>query len=149
MNTPYGACIGISWTVDLSHESRFWENYKKMKKYLLMILVVIMALAIAVPAFADESHDCSHDGVTIESLHHCVHHAAEMGHISKPGIAASLIAKLNAAQAAYDKGNSATAVNILNAFISQVNAQSGKSIDPQHAGHLINHAMDVISHLSS
>jgi hypothetical protein len=60
-----------------------------------------------------------------------------------------LLAKLNAAQAAYDKGNSTTAVNILNAFINQVNAQSGKSIDPQHAGHLINHAMDVISHLSS
>jgi hypothetical protein len=120
-----------------------------MKKYLLMILVVVMALALAAPAFANEMHDCSHDGVTIESLHHCVHHATEMGHITKPGVATSLLAKLDAAQAAFDMGDSTTAVNTLNAFINQVNAQSGKSIDAEHAEHLIAHALNVISDLSN
>lgn len=118
-----------------------------MKKYFLVALVAIMALTLAAPAFASEEHHCEHDTMTIESLHHCVEHAAEMGHITKPGVVKALLSTLNAAELAYDEGNTATAVNILNTFIAQVNAQSGKSIDAEHAAHMIEHAMMVIESL--
>lgn len=119
-----------------------------LKKYALIIVVAIMALALAVPAFASEEHDCAHEGTSIESLHHCVEHAVEMGHISKPGIAEALIAKLEAAHSADERGNTNAALNALNAFINQLNAQSGKGVDAEHAGHLIDHTLNVISTLS-
>jgi hypothetical protein len=120
-----------------------------LKKLLLVVIVAILALAAVTPAFAEEEHICDHDGATIESLHHCVEHAAEMGHITKRGIVKSLLAKLNAAQAAYDSGDTAGALNYLNDFNNQVNAQTGKSIDAEHAGHLIEHAGNVIDALSA
>lgn len=120
-----------------------------MKKLLMVVIVAILALAAVAPAFANEEHACAHDGTTIESLHHCVEHAAEMGHIAKPGIANALLAKLDAAQAAYDRGNTTAALNQLNAFINQVKAQTGKSIDAEHAGHLIEHAGNVIAALGA
>ncbi len=120
-----------------------------MKKTLLVVLVAIFALALVAPAFANEEHACAHDGTTIESLHHCVEHAAEMGHITKPGVANALMAKLDSAQAAYDRGNTNAASNILNAFINQVNAQTGKSIDAEHAAHLVDHAWNVLNALDA
>ena len=44
------------------------------------------------------------------------------------------MAKLDAAQAAFDRGQTHVAVNLLNAFINEVNAQSGKHIAADHAG---------------
>lgn len=120
-----------------------------MKNLLLAMFVALMALAAVAPAFAQEEHACAHDGTTIESLHHCVSHAAEMGHITKPGVTKALLAKLEAAQAAYEGGNTSASLNALNAFISQVNAQTGKSIDAEHAGHLIEHAWKVIDAISA
>ena len=120
-----------------------------MKKLLLIMIVAIMALAAVVPAFAQEEHACAHDGTTIESLHHCVAHAAEMGHITKPGVTNALLTKLEAAQSAYEAGNINASLNVLNAFISQVNAQTGKSIEAEHAGHLIEHAWNVINAINA
>lgn len=119
-----------------------------MKRALAILLVVLFAFGIAVPAFAEGEHTCDHDATTIESLHHCVMHAAEMGHISKAGVAAALMDKVDHAQASYDSGHTADAIGSLNAFIKQVKAQTGKSIDAEHAGHLIEHANNVIAAIS-
>ena len=86
-------------------------------------------------------------GMTIESLHHCVMHAYDMGHITNKGVSASLLTKLDAAQAALDRGQSGVAANLLHAFINEVNAQAGKSIAAEHAGHLVDHAQNVIKAL--
>ena len=113
-----------------------------------MILLVILALsAMAAPVWAEESHVCEHDGTTIESLHHCITHAAEMGHVTNPGVANSLLRKVEAAHAALDRGQPEVAAEVLGAFISEVRAQSGKHIAPEHAGHLIRHAEGVIAAL--
>ena len=120
-----------------------------MKKYLLVVLATILALTLAAPAFASVEHHCEHDATTIESLHHCVEHAAEMGHITKPGVANALLATLNAGHLAYDEGNTTAAVNTLNAFIAQVNAQSGKSIDAEHGAHLVGHALMILDSLAN
>lgn len=119
-----------------------------MKRALAILLVVLFAFGIAVPAFAEGEHTCDHDATTIESLHHCVMHAAEMGHITKPGVAASLMDKLDAAQTAYDSGNTTEAVSDLKSFIKSVKAQTGKAIDAEHAAHLIEHANNVIAAIS-
>ena len=87
---------------------------------------------------------CNHDGATIASLHHCVMHAVDMGHITNAGVATSLMAKLDAAQAAVDRGQTDVAINLLNAFVNEVKAQSGKFIVADHAGHLVMHAQMVI-----
>jgi hypothetical protein len=122
-----------------------------MKRILLVLTLVALSLTIAAPAFAMEGDAmCAHDDMemhTIESLHHCVHHAVEMGHITKAAWAASLHAKLDAAQAALDRGQTNVAVNMLNAFIKEVNAQSGVLIVDPHGEHLAMHAQMVIDHL--
>jgi hypothetical protein len=118
-----------------------------MKRLLPILSIVAMLLLLAAPAFAAEDHTCDHSGTTIESLHHCVMHAYDMGHIDNKGVANSLMAKLDAAQAALDRGQPGVAVNLLHAFVNEVNAQAGKHIAAEHAGHLVEHAQNVISAL--
>lgn len=119
------------------------------RRALLPYMYLIAALGIlfaAAPAWAHE--DCPEPmEPTIEALHHCVMHAVEMGHIDQSGIATSLLAKLSAAQAAVDSGRTDTAINILNAFIHEVEAQSGIHIEAEHAAHMISHAEMVIEAL--
>jgi len=118
-----------------------------MKKQLLFLTLVAVLSLLAVPAFAADDMTCEHNGTTIESLHHCVMHAYDMGHIDNKGVANSLMAKLDAAQAALDRGQAGAAINLLNAFVNEVNAQAGKHIAADHAGMLMNHAQQVITAL--
>jgi hypothetical protein len=120
-----------------------------MKKLLLVFSVVAILSLLAAPAFAAGDMTCDHDGTTIESLHHCVMHASDMGHIDNKGVAKSLMAKLDGAQVALDRGQTRVAVNKLNAFINEVNAQSGKHIAADHAGMLVEHAKNVIAALGA
>lgn len=115
------------------------------KKLLLAILLAaLFSLTLAIPAFAMEGHDCTHVA-TIDSLRE---HASMTDHVDNQGVANSLVAKLDAADAALDRGQPDVAANLLNAFINQVQAQSGKHIHADHAGCLINHAGEVIDNLS-
>jgi hypothetical protein len=66
------------------------------------------------------------------------------GHITNEGIVQSLLAKLNRAQNAYDRGQINAAINALNAFINEVQAQGGIHIVTPHDQHLIEHAQHVI-----
>lgn len=118
-----------------------------MKRLLPVLIVVAALLLSAAPAFAADEHTCDHGAATIESLHHCVMHAYEMGHIANQGVADSLLAKLDAAQAAQARGNPDAAILLLRAFINEVNAQAGKFITAEHAGHLVDHAQNVINAL--
>jgi hypothetical protein len=70
-----------------------------------------------------------------------------MGAITQPGVTNSLLAKIGAAQNAVDRGQPAVAVQVLRAFINEVQAQSGVHIDPEHAQHMISHAEQVIAAL--
>lgn len=118
-----------------------------MKKFLPVLIFAVALLLTAAPAFAMEGHECEHAGTTVESLHHCVMHASEMGHITSDGVTKALLAKLDAAQAALDRGQTKVAVNQLHAFIAQVNSEAGVTIDAEHAGHLVMHAENVIAAL--
>ncbi|MFN0152542.1 MAG: FIMAH domain-containing protein [bacterium] len=118
-------------------------------RYLPLIpLAVAFALAVVAPAYAEEEHDCGEEMSTVMSLHHCVEHAIEMGHISNAGVGNALLAKIDAAQAAVDRQKPSVAVNKLRAFINQVEAQAGRHIEEEHAGHMIMHAEMVIDALS-
>lgn len=121
---------------------------KSVKNLLPVLGMVVLLLVLAAPAFAAEDHTCDHEATTIESLHHCVMHALDMGHITNSSVANSLMAKLDAAQAAVDRGQPGVAINILQAFINEVNAQAGIHIDADHAGHLVAHAENVITALA-
>lgn len=109
------------------------------------LLVVLLSVALVTPALAAEGHDCDHHHheATIENLAQHVEHAAMMGHITNAGVANSLLAKLAAAQSALDRGQTAVAVNILNAFVNQLEAQAGKHVLEPHASCLIHHAHQV------
>jgi hypothetical protein len=120
----------------------------KSKLLFVVLTVVVLSPAVAAPALAMDDSTCNHYAMTIESLHHCVDHAVEMGHITNAERVQSLYAKLDAAQAALDRGQTDVAVNILNAFINQVGAQSGKLILDPHGEHLIMHAEAVICALT-
>lgn len=118
-----------------------------MKRALLVLTVVAIILWAAVPVLAVGEHPCDHSGDTIELLRHCIVHAYDMGHITKVGVRDSLLAKLDAAQAAFDRGQAGVAANQLRAFINEVSAQAGKAILAEPADHLARHAEIVIAAL--
>lgn len=66
-----------------------------------------------------------------------------MRHITDRG-AVALLARLDAAQLAPDRGQTA-AVSILQSFIYAVNARAGNTIDQEHAKHMMMHAERVIA----
>jgi hypothetical protein len=83
--------------------------------------------------------------VTPESIIQDVNELVASGAI-KANLANSLIAKLEAAAAARARGNCNAAGNIYRAFEHEVEAQSGKGIDPAAAAILIGDADYLIAH---
>jgi len=61
------------------------------------------------------------------------------------GIEQSLLAKLNAATSAVEKGQIKTAQNILGAFVNDVQAQRGKKITSEQADVFLNDAQTLIN----
>ena len=59
-----------------------------------------------------------------------------------------LIAKLEAAKASRDRGNTTAEINQLQAFIQDLQAQRGKKIDPVFADRAIGWTLDLISRIS-
>jgi hypothetical protein len=117
-----------------------------MKKLMILLTVVVLGVLVAGPAPAQAQDMCSHEP-TVQALRECVQHAIAEGHIDDSTIAQSLLAKLDAAQAALDRGQPAVAVQILRAFVYEVQAQAGVHIDAEHAAHMVMHAQIVIAAL--
>jgi hypothetical protein len=84
--------------------------------------------------------------ITADSIRADVRGALASGAVDNAGIAAALLAQLNAAAAARTAGQCATAANIYNAFINAVNAQSGKHITAGTAAQLVSEAQFLIAH---
>jgi hypothetical protein len=119
-----------------------------MKRIVWTLLVALLVFSFAVPASAQDMDTCSHGGATIGDLRACLEHAVMMGFVDNQGVALSLFAKIDAAQAALDNGQSMAAVDILGSLIDQLEAQSGIHIDAEHAAHMITHTQQVIAALS-
>ena len=119
-----------------------------MRFLLITLALIALGLAAPVPARAQAMEDCLHPPKPdIASLQTCVQHAADHGHIDNRGIARSLLAKLDAAQAALDRKQPEVAIKGLEAFVRELDAQTGKHIGAEHAAHLRMHALDVIAAL--
>jgi hypothetical protein len=116
-----------------------------MRLFLVLLAVLTLGLTAPHPAAAAGMDLCNE--TTVQSLHHCVMHAYEMGHITNSGVVTSLLAKVDAAQQALDRGQPATAIHQVQAFIQEVRAQAGRHIDAAHADHMIAHAAAVIAAL--
>lgn len=113
----------------------------------IALLLAIIGLTFPTLVLASDEDGCSHEP-TVQALRDCLVHAADAGHIDNPGVTQSLLAKLNAAQDALDRGQKEAAVNKLQAFIQAVEAQDGTHILNGHAEHLVHHANEVITALS-
>jgi hypothetical protein len=83
--------------------------------------------------------------VTADSIKDDVNQFLASGDIKNGGLANSLLAKLNAAAAAEARGQCGTADNIYQAFIHEVQAQSGKGISAVAASILIADAQYLIA----
>ena len=118
-----------------------------MRRTCIVVILVISSLVVSATARAQMMDACSHDA-TIAALQSCVHHAEAHGFIANVGVARSLHAKLDAATAAQNRAQPAVAVSVLEAFVRQVDAQSGRHIDAEHAAHLRRHAEQVIAALT-
>ena len=119
-----------------------------MKRFLLVLITVAALSAVGtVPALAQPMDSCQ--ASTIQSLQTCVQHAAAEGFITNQGVTQSLLAKLDAAQAAVDRNQPDVAVNLLEAFIQEVEAQAGQHIVADHAQHMVMHAQMVIEALTT
>jgi hypothetical protein len=126
------------------------EGTGQMLKRLLTMTAIVVALSVSVitPTSAQELDMCPHEP-TVEALHLCVAHAEEHGHIDSAGVARSLHAKLDAAGAVLDRGNTAAAVNVLGALMRELDAQAGLHVDVMAADHLRMHAALVIDGLAT
>ncbi len=115
-----------------------------MKRFLVSLLLVVIVVLTASPAFAMEA--CDHEMVheaTIASLDMHVHHAYDMAHINNQGVYTSLQATLARAQSFGQAGQPEKAIQQLDVFIMKVEAQAGITIDATCAEHLIMHAEHV------
>jgi hypothetical protein len=75
--------------------------------------------------------------------------AQHKGMVKSRGIARSLMAKLLAAQKSIDKDKEKAAVKQLNAFINEVEAQSGKKIPEEVADLLCAYAQNIITQIKT
>jgi predicted negative regulator of RcsB-dependent stress response len=139
------------------YATSYFERRQLMMKRLLIVVAVALIALVAFIGFnlltprtaqAQTTDDCVHIP-TIASLEACVEHAAQQGFIDNQGITNSLLAKLDAAQAALDHGQTSVAINKLQAFVHEVQAQTGKHIVQEHAQHLVMHARLVIQALKN
>lgn len=117
-----------------------------MRIVILALLAAAFSLSFAGSASAQGMGHCSHEP-TVAALRTCVEHAIHHGHIDSAGVGRSLLAKLDGAQAALERGQPAVAINKLEAFIHELDAQAGAHIEAEHAAHLRAHARDVIAAL--
>jgi len=83
----------------------------------------------------------------IDGLIASVEYMCEMGWIESPGTCNSLLAKLNNAKNAIDRGQCSTAENVLNAFINEVKALIGKQLTEEAANVSTANAEYVIENL--
>ncbi len=83
--------------------------------------------------------------ITAESIKADVRSALASGAITSAGLAASLLAELTAAADARSRGQCAVAANLYNAFISELQAQSGNLVAAATANQLITEAQFVIA----
>jgi hypothetical protein len=114
----------------------------------LFALIAFIGFNLLTPgtARAQTTDDCALTP-TIASLVTCVENCAKQGIINNQGVTNSLLAELNAAQVAQVRGQTSVAINDLEAFINEVQAQAGKHIEAQHAQHMVIHAQSVIKAL--
>lgn len=117
-----------------------------MKVKYIGVVLLILGLSTVGAARAQAMEACPHDA-TVQSLQACVQHAQSQGLIDNAGIARSLRAKLDAAQAAQARGQLPVAINTLEAFVHELDAQAGKHVQAEHATHLRMHAEMVIQAL--
>ncbi len=85
--------------------------------------------------------------VTIEDAKKDVNIAFDLGLIDNPGIKQSLLSKLDAIEKATNEGQKPTAINQLNTFINEVNAQKGKHIKDDAAKILLEDAQYIMDNL--
>ncbi|MBM3237607.1 hypothetical protein FJZ31_15060 [Candidatus Poribacteria bacterium] len=116
-----------------------------MKSQAVILTLVGLSLMVVGLVLA---HDDTCNEATVQALKECVKHASEEGHIDNSGITKSLLAKLDAAESAVKKNQLSAAINMLEAFIHEVEAQAGKHIEEQHAQHMVEHAERVKDELS-
>jgi hypothetical protein len=120
-------------------------DMQRVRYFFLALVWLALSLSFVSRAHASDGMDCDHS--TVKSLYTCVHHAAEMGHISNVGVVNSLLVKVAAADDALARQKTNAAVRILVAFINEVEAQAGIHIDAMHAEHMIMHAEMIINGL--
>jgi hypothetical protein len=82
--------------------------------------------------------------VTSSELKTSTQAASDLNWIDNKGVLNSLMQKLENAEAAFARGQDDSAVNMLNAFINEINAQRGKHIKAEAADMLISDAQAFI-----
>ena len=115
-----------------------------MRIMILILIAAVHSLFSVAPTSAQMLDDCSHTP-TIAALRTCIQHAINNGDINTVGVGRSLLTKLDTAQKSVDRGQPVAALNQLNAFINELDAQAGKHITIDHATHLRLHAQHVIA----
>lgn len=115
----------------------------------MKIILTVCLFGLIIGAVTPKATAMPECPMVLDTLKMCIVHHWEMGQIHSKGVYNSLLSKADVAVSANDRGQIKTAINILNAFINEVSAQSGKKIDSEAADHMIMHANSAISNLQN
>ena len=131
----------------MTQSRRIWT---KLSLVLMSVVsgIALTVLLAATPVQAASMTQCQ-PVATLSSLKACVHHAAQVGGITSAHVTHTLLEQVKSAQEAVEDHHSGAAIERLEQFMHEVRVQTGVSIQPDHAAHLIMHAQLVINALES
>jgi hypothetical protein len=109
------------------------------------ICQVVVALLFVCSASVAAVHECTMEE-PLASLDECITHHYEDEELLTEGIYVSLVAKAVVAQLAAAEGDDARAIRLLEAFVREVNALSGRLVIGS-AVHLAHHAEMAIAEI--
>ncbi len=92
--------------------------------------------------------ECCRDS-SVMSLHACVERVARERHVDDRNLADTLLAMVDATQAALDRGKTSAALIVLGAFTHALDEQTGRHVEPECGEYLRQHADHVIRALGS
>lgn len=100
------------------------------------------------PIAAPSMDECCRQS-TVSSLRACVERVASEHAIDDRDLVRTLVAMVDATQAAVDRGQCGAALHVLAAFVRALDAQSGRHVELRTAAYLRQHAGHVIQALGT
>lgn len=123
------------------------DEYSKIQNIFIVYPNSIWTYEFTIPDMPPADHSIVLTKVATPSdLIADVNTSNQLGYFTTPGIYNSLLSKAQNAKAKFDAGQTVPGKNIINALITEINAQNSKQINPDAAKVLLEDAQYILAH---